>query len=245
MSPGKKVSPNGARKALSGLPDNQRTLAGRAFGQLHSAILSGSLAPGERLPIEDIAAQLSMSPMPIREALRELDKLGLVEQIPHRGARVTELSIGDLREIYDGRLALEPLAARRAAEKFDDDDVARAKAAIKALDRAQKDKDDEEIWRAHTDFHFAIYDAARSEWLIRLIQPLWESSERYRRAAPARRKVSERRGEHERILRACIDGDSDRAAGEMYAHLARTANLVAKEMDGDADIFPIGMPSPG
>src|SRR5205085_5497231 len=95
-----------------------RTLAERAFETLHEAVVTGVLAPGERLPIEELAEILEMSPMPIREALRLLDSVGLVENIPHRGARVTELSINDLREVYEARLALEPLAVRHAAERF-------------------------------------------------------------------------------------------------------------------------------
>ena len=97
-----------------------RTLADRAFVALHDSIVAGHLAPGERLPIEELGEALGMSAMPIREALRRLDAAGLVENIPHRGARVTELSIADLAEVYEARLALEPLAVSRAAERFDD-----------------------------------------------------------------------------------------------------------------------------
>src|ERR1700759_4944316 len=95
-----------------------RTLAERAFGTLHTAIITGRLRPGARLPIEELAELLQMSPMPIREALRRLDAAGLVDNVPHRGARVTELSINDLEEVYEARLALETLAIRRAAERF-------------------------------------------------------------------------------------------------------------------------------
>src|SRR5471032_2414444 len=91
-----------------------RTLAEKAFQTLHTAIITGRLRPGARLPIEELAELLEMSPMPIREAVRRLHAAGLVENIPHRGARVTELSITDLAEVYEARLALEPLAVSRA-----------------------------------------------------------------------------------------------------------------------------------
>src|SRR5438093_22182 len=78
----------------------------------------GDVAPGGRLRIEDLAELLEMSPMPIREALRRLDSAGLVEHVPHRGARVAELSLPDLREVYEARLALEPLAVQQAAVRF-------------------------------------------------------------------------------------------------------------------------------
>jgi DNA-binding GntR family transcriptional regulator len=211
-----------------------RTLAERAFATLHEAIVTGVLPPGERLPIEELAEILEMSPMPIREALRLLDSVGLVENIPHRGARVTELSIEDLREVYEARLALEPLAVTHAAEKFTDADTALAAERLAAHVRAYRQRDLGVVWSTHTAFHFALYDAAKSRWMSRLIHPLWESSERYRFAMlPVRLNLDQRRFEHERILQACTDHDPAAAARELHNHLARTANMIAAQMGSD------------
>ena len=211
-----------------------RTLAERAFATLHEAIVTGVLAPGERLPIEDLAEVLEMSPMPIREALRQLDSVGLVENIPHRGARVTELSIDDLREVYEARLALEPLAVRHAAENFTDADAQQAADRLADHVRASKQRALGPIWTTHTAFHFALYEAANSRWMLRLIHPLWESSERYRFAMlPVRLNLDKRRLEHERILQACIAHDPEAAARELHNHLARTANLIAAQMGSE------------
>ena len=220
-------------------PGGHRTLAERAFSALHEAIVTGVLAPGERLPIEELAEVLEMSPMPIREALRLLDSVGLVENIPHRGARVTELSIGDLREVYEARLALEPLAIRHAAENFTQDNAQFATERLAAHVRAMKQREPGPIWSTHTAFHFALYDAANSRWMSRLIHPLWETSERYRFAMlPVRMNLDKRRVEHERILQACVDHDPDAAARELHNHLARTANLIANQM-GAEDLFEL------
>src|SRR5881275_3027872 len=100
--------PTGRIRALP--QGGHRTLAEKAFSALHDAIVRGELAPGSRLRIEDLAHELEMSPMPIREALRRLDAAGLVEHVPHRGARVRELSLQDLSEVYDLRLTVEVLA---------------------------------------------------------------------------------------------------------------------------------------
>src|SRR5579859_6103127 len=214
-----------------------RTLAERAFASLHEAVVTGVLAPGERLPIEELAEVLEMSPMPIREALRLLDSVGLVENVPHRGARVTELSIDDLREVYEARLALEPLAVRHAAENFTDEDAALARERLEAHVKAYTQRHLRLIWSTHTAFHFALYDAAHSRWMSRLIHPLWETSERYRFAMlPVRINLDQRWLEHERILDACIDHNPDVAAAELHNHLARTANLVAEQMGG-GDLF--------
>src|SRR5579863_5746797 len=140
-----------ARLAGEGLSEGHRTLADRAFGALHEAILAGHLAPGERLPIEELGVALGMSAMPIREALRRLDAAGLVENIPHRGARVTQLSLEDLAEVYEARLALEPLAVARAAERFDDDDAALASGRLDVL-AALRDANTPATWAAHTAF---------------------------------------------------------------------------------------------
>ena len=216
-----------------------RTLAEKAFGALHEAILTGRLRPGERLPIEELAEVLDMSAMPIRDAVRRLDAAGLVENIPHRGARVTELSIDDLGEVYEVRMALEPLTVARAAERFDDHAAEVATARLAELN-ALPDDNSAGTWAAHTAFHFALYEAAGSNWLLRLIRPLWETSERYRLAAPVKRKLATRRGEHELILQACIDHDSERAAAALYDHLAMTANVVSNAMGGEELFEPKG-----
>jgi len=220
-----------------------RTLAEKAFVALHGAILRGELEPGERLPIEELAELLDMSPMPIREALRRLDAVGLVENVPHRGARVTELSLEDLRDVYEARLALEPLAVQHAAERFGDDDAERGRERLAALNKLG-DRSTPESWAAHTAFHFCLYEAAGSEWLLRVIRPLWESSERYRLAAPSKRKLSMRREEHERILVACIEHAPELARAELHNHLARTANMVAKSMGGGELFEPLEVPKP-
>src|SRR5262245_5813199 len=104
-----------------------RTLAERAFSALHAGIVSGELAPGKRLRIDELADALQVSHLPIREAIRQLESRGLVQHTPHRGARVTELSLDDLRQLYDARLLIEPEVIRRAAIEFTDDDASVAR----------------------------------------------------------------------------------------------------------------------
>ena len=214
--------------------EGHRTLADKAFAMLHDAVVSGGLSPGERLPIEELAAAMDMSPMPIREALRRLDAVGLVDNIPHRGARVTELSIEDLREVYDSRLALELVAIRGAAERFGDD---HERTAVKRLERyahAVRNGDGAETLRAHRGFHVALYEAAGSRWLIRVISPLWESAERYYIATVGKRRayLTSRIDEHDRILAACRNREPELAEAELWNHLIVTANVVAAEMGG-------------
>ncbi len=209
-----------------------RTLAEKAFDTLHTAIITGQLRPGDRLPIEELAALLEMSPMPIREAVRRLDAAGLVENIPHRGARVTELSIRDLAEVYEARLALEVLAVRRAAERFTAAQAADARRSLAILNE-YADEASAAASQAHTRFHFALYEAADSAWLLRLILPGWETSERYCLELPDVRRLAQRAAEHEEMLAACEAHDPDRAGRVLRDHLVTTANSLAAAMGGD------------
>ena len=227
------------RLGASGGQEAHRTLADRAFAAIHDAIVAGQLAPGERLPIEELGEALGMSAMPIREALRRLDAAGLVENIPHRGGRVTQLSIEDLGEVYEARLALEPLATARAAARFDGEHEAIALERLAVLERLIAE-DTPETWAAHTAFHFALYDAGESSWLLRLISPLWETSQRYRMASAVSSKLTTRRAEHSLILQAAIAHDSERASLLMYDHLATTANEVSVAMGGTPLFEPRG-----
>lgn len=216
-----------------------RTLAEKAFGILHDAIVSGVLRPGERLPIEDLAAITGMSPMPIREALRRLDGVGLVENVPHRGAHVAHLSVEDLKEVYDCRLMLEIPTIGRAAAKFNEDDVANATSWLGRLEEALTRENDADSLEAHTEFHFALYRAADSHWLIRLIAPLWDSAERYRVATGGAGHLFQARlGEHQDLLDACREGRVAVAEASLWNHLVRSANQIAKEM-GAADLYEL------
>jgi DNA-binding GntR family transcriptional regulator len=216
----------------------ERTLADRAFSAIHDAIVGGTVEPGERLRIEELGQALGMSPMPVREALRRLDAVGLVEQIPHRGARVTVLSIEDLREIYDARLALEGLALRRAAERISSEKLEEARAALELMadDRRRRAQN---LWVAHQRFHFALYEGAGSRWLLRLITPLWESSERYRVNIVRKARFDIRQAEHEEIFAAVEAGESDRAADLVHDHLVQTANDIASRMDHSEPLFAL------
>jgi DNA-binding GntR family transcriptional regulator len=213
--------------------DGHRTLAEKAFAAIHEGIVTGALAPGERLRVDELATTLGVSHLPVREAIRQLESIGLVEHIPHRGGRVTELSRTDLEALYEARLLLEPQLIARAAGRFTDADAATARASLDRLAESERRGDLRDVWSAHTDFHYGVYRLADSPWLIRLVTPLWESSQRYRLTmAPlnSERRRREAESEHEEMLEACIAHDADRARTTLGAHLMRTAELITEQM---------------
>jgi DNA-binding GntR family transcriptional regulator len=216
-----------------------RTLAERAFSAIHGSIMNGQFGPGYRLRIEELAATLQISPTPIREALHRLQAIGLAQHRPHRGAHVTDLNPEDLRDLYEARLALEPMAIGRAALAFTPNFAKTASRFLDQLALAEKANDVSEVWKAHTGFHFTFYEAANSAWLIRLITPLWESSQCYRlKWGPLKDDPRRRTREHRSILQACIDHDVDRATSVMHNHLARNANKFATAM-GSLPLFEL------
>jgi DNA-binding GntR family transcriptional regulator len=216
---------------FDGRDGSHRTLAERVFNDVRRAIVSGELRPGRRLPIEELAQALDVSPMPVREALRRLEAVGLVEHAPHRGARVSVPSADDLADLVRARIALEPLATSLAADGFADEQGHLAEAALGVYHAAATAGDVPAAFAADFDFHFTIYRSAGSAWLMRLITPLWESSERYRRAgAPGTYEFAEREAEHGAILDALSAHDGHQAGQAMQHHLDQSAKRIARSL---------------
>ena len=223
--------------------DGPRTLADQAALAIQDAILDGEFAPGARLTIDELARSIDISPMPVRDALRKLAQTGFVEYVPHRGATVALLSVEDLRDTWDARLALESLAIRRAAERFEDEHRISVEDAIVRHTDGLVRNDHAAAQEAHRDIHMGLYNPSGYNWLERLVLPIWIRSERYRNFALGDRGGPDQlAAEHRRILRACAEHDPSAAAGELYGHLVRTANIVAEKLVG-APIFA-SMPPP-
>jgi DNA-binding GntR family transcriptional regulator len=208
-------------------------MAEAALERLREAIILGELTPGTPLRLEDLARTLGMSISPIREAVRQLEALGLAEHVPHHGAKVMALDVEELRELFSIRLALEAMAARRAAELFTGADAAAARSHLGVYDDARKRGDVRTAIRAHGAFHFALYEAARSPWLLRLIRPAWDSCERYRPVLLANGEVQDRHEELDvALLSACEEHDGARAAQALHDHLELAADIYAVELKG-------------
>jgi DNA-binding GntR family transcriptional regulator len=211
-----------------------RTMAEYALEQLREAIILGELPAGTPLRLDELARSLGMSISPIREAVRQLEALGLAKHVPHQGARVLDFDVEELRDLFQVRLALESLAVRRAAERFTDEDAETARAQLDRFDTAAALEDVRESMRAHTDFHFSLYDASHSAWLVALIRPAWDRSERFR---PALLTSSDGPQERHRafdqaLLDACAAHDPEAAAGALRDHLELASVVFEHELAG-------------
>jgi DNA-binding GntR family transcriptional regulator len=185
---------------------------------LREAITGGHLRANQPLPQDEIAAQLRVSHIPVREALRQLQSEGLVAYQPNRGATVSALTPEEIREIYDIRGILETAAVRRATPRLSEATLARASGILDAAERAE----DGASWGSHdVDFHQLIYDLEGRPRLHELIAGLLRRVDRYwltHGIMLTYRRQFER--EHRELLDALVRRDADRAVALLDAHLA-------------------------
>jgi DNA-binding GntR family transcriptional regulator len=215
-------------------PIRHRTMAEYALEQLRESIILGELPAGTPLRLDELARSLGMSISPIREAVRQLEALGLAKHVPHQGARVLDFDIDELRDLFQVRLALESLAVRRAAERFTDEDTAHARRQLARFDETRGKGDVRRTMRAHSDFHFTLYEASQSQWLVALIRPPWVRSERYRPALLASEGGPQElhRELDERLLQACVEHDPTAAADALLKHLELASVIFETELGG-------------
>jgi DNA-binding GntR family transcriptional regulator len=207
-----------------------RTLADLALAELRQAIISGDLAPGSPVRLQEQVERLSMSSVPIREALRLLERSGLVDRSPHKGAQVAEMSAQDLHETYMIRLELESMAVRLASENMTEDDGARLLGLMEQYADASR-RDDPSARDIHAQFHMGLYELSGSKWLLRLLPMLWDNAERYRRLAlPIRGSTEERIEEHKAIVEAALVGDLDAAEHALRMHLSNSFDAAIERL---------------
>jgi DNA-binding GntR family transcriptional regulator len=211
----------------------RNTLVDLATQAIRQDLLAGELSAGSRIHLGETAERLRMSPIPVREALRTLATQGLVVALPHRGYRVPEVSLSDLKDIYRLRLVLDPMAVELAVPNLTAENLDQARSALAALEAGLRAEAWDRVRLANHRFHFAIYDAADAPWLLKMISMLWENSERYQRiASPGRGTPRQRIDEHRRILRAVAARDSTKAAKLTYEHLNRTYTMACERLGG-------------
>ena len=150
------------------------------FQTLRQAIITGEIAPGERLMEIPLAKQLGVSRTPVREAIRMLELEGLVAMIPRKGAEVARITEKDLRDALEVRCALEELAVVLACKRITPEGKEKLKAACIAFREAISTKHVPSIVDTDIAFHDAIFEATQNPRLITLTHNLWEQVYRYR-----------------------------------------------------------------
>jgi DNA-binding GntR family transcriptional regulator len=151
------------RTSLQGLTDPapRKSLSDEVLDRLRGAIIRGQLKPGQRLNETMLATTLDVSRGPVREALTQLAREGLVVLQRHKGATVARLSQEEIEEIYELRVALERLAMERAVRLATDEDIAAMESVIAALEQPAQAGEMHEVLDLDMKFHDLIYRTAR------------------------------------------------------------------------------------
>ena len=182
------------------------------------AILNGQLAGGTRLVQSDLATQLQVSTTPVREALRDLASEGLIRIDAHRGAVVSELDEADLKEVYQIRRRLEPMAIEMAMPRLTDEVLERAGELHAAMSAAPNSAS----WvQLNREFHMTIYEVSNQHRLVTLIRSLQDASvmavsARLLRRSEVRTLAND---EHGQLLDALRDRDLERATAIILHHV--------------------------
>ena len=140
---------------------------------LRELITDRQLPPGTPLRQRDLADQFDVSYTPVREALRRLESEGLVVTDVHRGATVARTESEELEENYRILAALEALAGSLAVAKMTDGDLAEIESLYREVAACRPD--DERLAELNRQFHFRVYECARSPMLLLLMRLLWRS----------------------------------------------------------------------
>jgi DNA-binding GntR family transcriptional regulator len=207
-----------------------RTAHSYAYETLRDQILSGVLPPGTPLIQSNLAAELSISMTPVREALRDLTSEGLVTQSPHRGAVVTQLDVADAIEINEIRLKLEPEAVARAALEMTDDDFARCEEIFVRLGKATAGE-----WVAlNREFHMQLFRATPSRRLRSVLDSLAGFAALYVGMAVAHRQGEAPQTEHRGILDAMKRLDTEAVIDQVSRHIQHSLDSLHRAAEDEA-----------
>jgi DNA-binding GntR family transcriptional regulator len=195
-----------------------KQMTSAVHARLREAIINLKLAPGERISQLELTRQLGVSRTPLREALRLLEREGLIEpSTPHGLVVIKALSMDDLEDLYSLRVMGESLAIWLSVPVLDRHachELSRELAIIDAGDPG-------EVRAAHQRFHAGLRVGAGAR-LRRELAQLFEHAERYQLALTQRRPKGRPQKEHRAILRACREGDQTGAMGLLMEHCAAT-----------------------
>ncbi len=201
-----------------------------AYSYLLDAICKGQYRTGDRLIAEDIANDIGMSRMPVREAFRRLAAEGLVTLRPNRGAIVSGLNIEEMREVFEMRSALEGLAIRLAVPKLGERQLARLE---RLLDEMDDYRNDSAEWVSrHRVFHEYLCSLAERPRLLRQINALYSVIEPHMRLWLQHvDKPMSAREEHAVILDALRSGDAREAERVLCEHIEGTVPSLLKFLE--------------
>jgi DNA-binding GntR family transcriptional regulator len=206
-------------------------LADQVKERLLDGILSGRYAPDSRIVETQVARELGTSQAPVREALRGLEALGVVEILPYRGARVRRPTRRELLEAYAVRSALETLAARLAVPQMTEADILELAGFVDAMQSAARAHDGHGVAEADASFHGRIVDLADNGTLRRLWGALEPFSRTYLTLVVPGADPAWSADLHVPILAAIRAHDAEAVAAALEGHFAEVTQNMARRLE--------------
>ena len=194
------------------------------YQHLKERILEGTLPPGQRLIIDDIADDLGLSIIPVREALQLLQSERLVEIRPHAGATVAPITPESIEEVFTILEGMEAMAVRRVCKRMTQNLDAVLVKLIGQMDTAEQANAVEKWSALNMEFHLALSDATGMPWLREITERALGSWDRIRRhffREGSEHRFTEAQKEHHAILKALRKGDADQAEKVIRLHNQR------------------------
>lgn len=214
------------------------TLPMQVLNKLMDWIMDGKLKMGEKLNTEELARQLGVSRMPIREALKSLEKMGLAESIHYVGVKLVSLEQEDVLQIYLMRQLLEPLAAGEACKKITEEQIHDLEEIHKEyVPIVEADEiDAKKLYLQNRKFHFAIYSISEMDRVCAMIESLWDTLSFFK-LIYGRDVIKNTNGaknmiaEHQGYIDALKDRDAERLKKSLYDTLGVRIEGISKETD--------------
>lgn len=220
------MSASSSSAARAGFPVSRQVLADHVYEALLEWLMDGRLEPGAAVSIDGMARELDVSPTPVREALARLEHTGMVRRVALKGYRVAPVfTREDFAELMEARLSIEPVNAKLACTRMTPDGLEALKKAVEDLRTAPRGGTFAE-YRSYLEaderFHQLIAAQAKNQFLLTAYNTLGGQIQRFRLFGGVGITDAEQAiAEHQAVLDAMINGDSDKAAAMMTAHVEK------------------------
>ena len=214
---------------------NHRPLREIVYEQLKRQILTGRITPGTRMMEVELADEMGVSRTPVREAIRKLEKEGLVTIEPRRGAYASDISVKDMVDTLEVREDLEGLAAALAAERMTEEQIDELVKITEGYSEAILNSDTEKIIHYDEKFHKHIVSCSGNKTLIQLSEIVQELALRFRYIYyDDFSRYENMPVEHRQIIAAITSGDADTARMSADSHVKKLKEFVIREGE---DVF--------
>ncbi|MEA3423169.1 MAG: GntR family transcriptional regulator [Bacillota bacterium] len=211
---------------------DNKSLTTLIFEKIREDILNDVYKNDEKIIEAKVAEEMGVSRTPVREAIKQLELDGLVENIPNRGVIVKGVTAQDVEDIYTMRLAIEGIAAKWSVERMSEDSLRDLKDVYELMEFYTVKKDIEKIFELNTRFHEVIYKASSSRYLEHVLTDFQQFIKSTRKSSLASEgRVEEALKEHKQILDAFLAKDIKAATDALIYHIEHSKWNAGKMVD--------------